>query len=49
MKELPKVSDIYYQIAIDNAKREGKSLQNYLGHLIANDHVKEDELCHQHK
>ena len=40
MKQLPKVSDMYYQIAVDNAKRDRKKLENYICDLLTSDYTK---------
>ena len=40
MKQLPKVSEMYYQIAVDNAKRDRKKLENYICYLLTADFTK---------
>ena len=39
-KQLPKISDMYYQIAVDNAKRDRKKLDNYICDLLTADFTK---------
>ena len=39
-KQLPKISDMYYQIAVDNAKRDRKKLDNYICDLLTQDYTK---------
>ena len=39
MKQLPKVSDMYFQMATERAKKKGKKIENYLADLIAADYT----------